>query len=112
NGDGEREDSQAKVKVHALSLQQSTCRRRALNKPRKGHKSKGRAPAMCQRAPLSIRARSARNSGFDQMRLNVPRLTNRPSPFLPTYFPFSTTTSPRDSTCVAAPTTSRPSNGE
>ncbi len=45
-------------------------------------------------------------------KLNVPRFTNRPSPFFPLYCPFSTTTRPCESTCDGAPTTSRPSNGE
>jgi hypothetical protein len=46
-----------------------------------------------------------------QIRLEVPRLSTSPAPFLPTIFPLSATTRPRAMVVTGQPVTSNPSQG-
>ena len=74
----------------------------AAGKPAARAPSTGRRGARVPRFACDARVRGQRRS-------KVRRLTKRPSPLRPMYVPFSTTTLPRDRTCVGAPTTSLPS---
>src|SRR5438105_6072873 len=60
------------------------------------------------RPPLLAPGPAARGVGQAAVR---PRRRKRPSPLRPVNLPFSTITFPRESTCVGAPATSRPSYG-